>query len=98
MEKDNKLELTNISIFKNKDKQEGSQQPDFRLVASWKKEDGTYGNVTVASLWKGEKENGPALRGEMSKEYTNSEGKTFPAFVITRAEPKEEIKDEDVPW
>ena len=78
--------MKNISIFANKDKVAGSPQPDFRMVASWR-ENGEWKNVTVASLWRCDSENpnGPKLTGKMSEEYTNGEGKTFPAFEIKRA-------------
>lgn len=97
--------MKNIAIFKNKDKKEGSKQPDYRLVASWKKEDGTYGSVTVGSLWKGEGENAPILRGEMKDAYTNQEGKEYPAFEIKRVEGKtdpvaeaQDLTPEDIPF
>jgi len=78
--------MKNISIFANKDKVAGSSQPDFRMVASWQ-DNGEWKNVTVASLWRCDSENpnGPKLTGKMSEEYTNREGKTFPAFEIKRA-------------
>lgn len=56
------------------------------MVASWKDEKGEWQNVTVASLWVGENENGPKLKGSMLDEYTNNDGKTFPAFEIKRVD------------
>jgi len=92
--------MEDIAIFKNKDKQEGSQQPDYRMVASWKVGE-EWKNVTVAALWKGDKKNGPILTGKMSKEYKTEEGKVYPAFEIKRAELKTEepqATQEDSPF
>lgn len=80
--------MKNISIFKNRDKVEGSNQPDYRLVASWKDEQGNWQSVTVGSLWKDTNENGPSLKGSMKDAFTTQDGKDFPGFKITRDEPE----------
>lgn len=74
--------MKNLSVFKN-DNKTSENQPDYRLVASYKDAEGNWHNETVASLWKGDKskENGPALTGKMSdaREY---EGKKYPGYSI----------------
>lgn len=97
--------MKNISIFKNNDKKT-ENSPDYRMVASWKDELGNWQNVTVASLWKGDKDNGPALKGTMLDEYTNQDGKTYPAFEIKRIDTVDKgvssvaspDNEEDVPF
>lgn len=78
------MSLTRISVFPNRDKVEGDNKPDLRLVASWK-EGEEFKNVTVGALWKKQDKNGGTFySGEMRDGYTNSEGQQFPGFTITR--------------
>lgn len=101
--------MKNISIFKNTNKK-SENSPDYRVVASWQVGD-EWKDVTVASLWKNDSENpnAPTLKGKMMEEYTNEEGKTFPAFEIKRAdntksaqenpvEAAQAINPEDIPF
>jgi hypothetical protein len=75
--------MKNLSVFKNTDKQEGSSQPDYRLVASHKDEQGNWQNETIASLWKGDQTNpnAPALTGKMS-EAREYQGKQYPGWKV----------------
>ena len=75
--------MKNLSVFKNTDKQEGSSQPDYRVVASYKDGEGNWQNETIASLWKGDQTNpnAPALTGKMS-EAREYQGKQYPGWKV----------------
>ena len=87
------MSLTNIAIFKNKEFVEGGNRPPYHLVSSWKDDSGNWKSVTVGSLWKGDKEGGPSLRGEMKKAWHGQDGKSFPGFVIAKAREEAPQKD-----
>lgn len=89
--------MKNLSIFKN-DKKTSENQPDYRLVASYQDAAGNWENVTVASLWKGDKDkpNGPVLKGKMSEERS-FEGKTYPGYSI-KPDATERPPEPDENW
>ena len=76
--------MKKLSLFKNTDKQEGSSQPDYRLVASYQDDKGEWQNQTVGSFWlnKSENPNAPKLSGNLS-EAREHEGKSYPGYSIS---------------
>ena len=75
--------MKKLSLFKNTDKQEGSSQPDYRLVASYQDDKGEWQNQTVGSFWlnKSENPNAPKLSGNLS-ESREHEGKSYIGYSI----------------
>lgn len=79
--------MKNIALFKNQNKQEGDNKPDYNLTASWQDDQGNWQSVTVGSLWRqdnSQNPNAPALSGKMANARTSNEGKQFPGFEIKR--------------
>ena len=75
--------MKKLSLFKNTDKQEGTSQPDYRLVASYQDGSGNWVNETVGSFWKNQTDNpnAPTLSGKMS-EAREYQGKQYPGWKI----------------
>jgi len=94
-----------INIFKNSNKQEGSQQPDYSMSISEKMPDGSYNNKDVGACWLKPMKDGNKYLSCALKEANERDGVKYAGFSITEDaalpqvnEVAPEITDDQTPF